>query len=495
MTVLAASRIGARGAVVRLQPHDLGAREVVVEAEDLPDVGAAPAVDRLVVVAHHAHVAVLAADEPHDLVLRVVRVLVLVDQHVAVALAVVLAHRVVVAQQAHRLQQQVVEVERARARQELLVALPDRPDELVAAAARRSARNASGVSMRFLASEMRASTAEGCMVVSCTRSSRMADFTAPSWSDASQIVNLRGRPSTAPCSRRTRAQNAWKVPTVTSLRPRSRQRASTRSRISPAALFVKVTARMLAGLDAARDQVRDARGDHARLAGARAGQDQQRALGRGRRPRAARGSAPAGASGSRPERGWVDGVAGSKPKGAVYTTSRRVDWPRCCRRDRWDYWRLRARAVGWAPRLRVIERSGTRSPSTTTASTPASPTSTPDRAAGGFGIAQACLGRVLRRATRRCSSSPRVSASPTARRRWPSSRGTWRDLRIERADLVYVQSLGDDTMAPERIYAPDGVCRALEKARRDGLDALAGRQRPPSARTGSCARSRSGTST
>ena len=32
------------------------------------------------------------------------------------------------------------------------------------------------------------------MAVSCTRSSRIADFTALSWSEASQIVNLRGRP-------------------------------------------------------------------------------------------------------------------------------------------------------------------------------------------------------------------------------------------------------------------------------------------------------------
>src|SRR6185436_4196723 len=43
------------------------------------------------------------------------------------------------------------------------------------------------------------------------------------------------------------------------------------------------------------------------------------------------------------------------------------------------------------------------------------------------------------------------------------------DLQIDRADLVYVQSIGDDNMAPERIFAAGGVCKALEKARRDGL--------------------------
>ena len=38
-------------------------------------------------------------------------------------------------------------------------------------------------------------------------------------------------------------------------------------------------------------------------------------------------------------------------------------------------------------------------------------------------------------------------------------------LAIDRADLVYVQSLGDDRMAPEEIFASDGVCQALDKAR------------------------------
>jgi hypothetical protein len=80
----------------------------------------------------------------------------------------------------------------------------------------------------------------------------MADFTALSWSEASQIANRRGRPTAWPCSRRTRAQKAWNVPTVIS-RARSPARWTRRSLISPAALFVKVTARMLAG-SAPRDR-------------------------------------------------------------------------------------------------------------------------------------------------------------------------------------------------------------------------------------------------
>ena len=48
------------------------------------------------------------------------------------------------------------------------------------------------------------------------------------------------------------------------------------------------------------------------------------------------------------------------------------------------------------------------------------------------------------------------------------------ELRIEQADLVYVQSIGDDNMVPEKIFASGGVCQALDKARRDGLTRLLG---------------------
>src|SRR5262249_6505980 len=41
-------------------------------------------------------------------------------------------------------------------------------------------------------------------------------------------------------------------------------------------------------------------------------------------------------------------------------------------------------------------------------------------------------------------------------------------------DLVYAHSIGDDKMDPKKIYAKDGVCKALEKARRDGLTRFIG---------------------
>ena len=49
---------GLRGAVVLLQADDLGLGKILFEVEDVVDVGAAPGVDRLVLVAHGAEVVV-----------------------------------------------------------------------------------------------------------------------------------------------------------------------------------------------------------------------------------------------------------------------------------------------------------------------------------------------------------------------------------------------------------------------------------------------------
>ena len=72
-----------RRAVVLLERDRLRAREVALEVEDVVDVGAAEAVDRLVRVADGEHVPVLRGEQLQQPVLRVVRVLVLVDEDVA----------------------------------------------------------------------------------------------------------------------------------------------------------------------------------------------------------------------------------------------------------------------------------------------------------------------------------------------------------------------------------------------------------------------------
>src|ERR1035438_3800660 len=65
------------GAVVLLQADGFGLGVVAFEVQNVPDVGAAPAIDRLVFVAHHADIAMLFRQQTHEVVLGAVGVLVL----------------------------------------------------------------------------------------------------------------------------------------------------------------------------------------------------------------------------------------------------------------------------------------------------------------------------------------------------------------------------------------------------------------------------------
>jgi hypothetical protein len=84
---------------------------VLFEVEDVGDFGSAPRVDRLVVVADHDHVVVRGGQKTHQLELRFVGVLVLVDQNVAKALLPFREHLFAAPKKAHRFAHQIVEVE------------------------------------------------------------------------------------------------------------------------------------------------------------------------------------------------------------------------------------------------------------------------------------------------------------------------------------------------------------------------------------------------
>ncbi len=99
------------GAIVLLEADDLDFGEVFFEVEDVLDVCAAPAVDGLIFVADDADIAVLPGEELHELVLRSVGVLVLVDHDVAVAAVVLFASFGGGFEQADGFEEEVVEVE------------------------------------------------------------------------------------------------------------------------------------------------------------------------------------------------------------------------------------------------------------------------------------------------------------------------------------------------------------------------------------------------
>ena len=108
-------------AVVALEADDRGAGKILLEAQDVVDLGAAPAVDRLVVVADAADVRPPLGEQPQPEILRDVGVLVLVDQHVAEALVVVGEHVRVLAEDPQRLEEQVAEIGGVQRLQPVLV--------------------------------------------------------------------------------------------------------------------------------------------------------------------------------------------------------------------------------------------------------------------------------------------------------------------------------------------------------------------------------------
>ena len=114
-------------AVVALEPDHVGAREILLEAQDVADLGAAPAVDRLVVVADAGDVPVLLGEQAQPEVLGDVGVLVLVDQDRAKAPLVVGEDLGLLPEQAEAVQEQIAEVAGVQRQQPLLIGGVQRP--------------------------------------------------------------------------------------------------------------------------------------------------------------------------------------------------------------------------------------------------------------------------------------------------------------------------------------------------------------------------------
>ncbi len=97
-------------AVVALEPDDLGAGEVGLEAQDVVDLRTPPAIDRLVVVADAADIVVPLREQPQPQILGHVRILVLVHQREQEALLIFFEHVRVLLEQPQVLQQEIAEI-------------------------------------------------------------------------------------------------------------------------------------------------------------------------------------------------------------------------------------------------------------------------------------------------------------------------------------------------------------------------------------------------
>ena len=125
MLVVANNGIGriqdiARRSIVFLELHRLAIRIIALEFQDVADVGAAPAVNGLVVVAHHHDVLVFRRQKLRYLVLRLIRILVFVHQQIAKTVLIGVQHIGVVFQEQVRVQKQIIEIEGVRRLQALL---------------------------------------------------------------------------------------------------------------------------------------------------------------------------------------------------------------------------------------------------------------------------------------------------------------------------------------------------------------------------------------
>ena len=92
---------------------------------------------------------------------------------------------------------------------------------------------------------------------------------------------------------------------------------------------------------------------------------------------------------------------------------------------------------------------------------------------GGYGLAQRHLAPVLK--DRRAEAFVVTKCfEPDGDKALALLRSNLSELGIDRADLVYAHSIGADPMPPDVVFGPAGVCRALDKAKRDGLTRFVG---------------------
>ena len=100
-------------AVVLLELDHLRIGEVPLELQKVCRLGPAPSVDALVVVTHHADIRpVIGGQQAHQLKLKLVRILELIDKDMRVAGAPLLARLLMVAQERAGLKQEIIEVHR-----------------------------------------------------------------------------------------------------------------------------------------------------------------------------------------------------------------------------------------------------------------------------------------------------------------------------------------------------------------------------------------------
>jgi aryl-alcohol dehydrogenase-like predicted oxidoreductase len=91
----------------------------------------------------------------------------------------------------------------------------------------------------------------------------------------------------------------------------------------------------------------------------------------------------------------------------------------------------------------------------------------------GYGKAQVFLGKVLKERRKEVFLVTKCH-EPDGDKALALLRKSLAELQTDRADLVYIHSLGADKMPPKQVFGKNGVAKALEKAKKDGLTRFVG---------------------
>ena len=111
------------GTVILFQPHHNGARKILFKPQDIAHLGPAPAIDRLVVIAHAADVLMRLRQKPQPKVLADVGVLILVHQNVAEPALILFQHIGVFLEDHHAMQQKIAKIGGVQSAQTFLILL------------------------------------------------------------------------------------------------------------------------------------------------------------------------------------------------------------------------------------------------------------------------------------------------------------------------------------------------------------------------------------
>ena len=124
------------GSVILFQLDHRGVWKILFKVQDVADIRTAPAVDRLIVIAHHAQVLALLREQPHKHILRIIGILILIYMDITDFSLICFQHRRMQGQKLQRFNNQVVKIQRVGAFQLFFIGVIDFIHHLAAVIAR-----------------------------------------------------------------------------------------------------------------------------------------------------------------------------------------------------------------------------------------------------------------------------------------------------------------------------------------------------------------------